>query len=164
MKIPGQPPPTKPKLTKILATMGPVSSKPEVMLDLLAAGLGRARATMDGAAHSIAQDPFDVDAILDLLHELGCRTLFTLGGYGTGKMLEKPRVLGAATDKELVKEMKDRNVTFRKNEPGGGIVAVQVHTTGRPISKVARNAIIVHHNIFRIRLPPSLDSHRPIRT
>ena len=35
-------------------------------LDLLAAGLGRARATMDGAARSIAQDPFDVDAILDL--------------------------------------------------------------------------------------------------
>ena len=35
-------------------------------LDLLAAGLGQARATMDGAAHSIAQDPFDVDAILDL--------------------------------------------------------------------------------------------------
>jgi hypothetical protein len=35
-------------------------------LDLLAAGLGQARATMDGAAHSIAQDPFDIDAILDL--------------------------------------------------------------------------------------------------
>ena len=35
-------------------------------LDLLAAGLGQARATMDGAAHAIAQDPFDIDAILDL--------------------------------------------------------------------------------------------------
>ena len=35
-------------------------------LDLLAAGLGQARATMDGAAHSMAQDPFDVDAILEL--------------------------------------------------------------------------------------------------
>jgi hypothetical protein len=35
-------------------------------LDLLAAGLGRARATMDGAAQSIAQDPFNIDAILDL--------------------------------------------------------------------------------------------------
>jgi hypothetical protein len=35
-------------------------------LDLLAAGLGQARATMDGAAHTIAQDPFDVAAILQL--------------------------------------------------------------------------------------------------
>jgi len=63
-----------------------------------------------------------VDAVLDLLSELGCKTLFTLGGYGTGKMLEKPRVLGAATDAELVKDMKKRGVVFRKNEPGGGIV------------------------------------------
>jgi uncharacterized protein (TIGR00162 family) len=63
-----------------------------------------------------------VDAVLDLLAELGCRTLYTLGGYGTGKMLDKPRVLGAATSKELVAEMKKRGVVFRKNEPGGGIV------------------------------------------
>ena len=35
-------------------------------LDLLAAGLGQARATIDGAARSMAQDPFDVDAILEL--------------------------------------------------------------------------------------------------
>ncbi len=63
-----------------------------------------------------------VDAVLQLLEELGVKTLYTLGGYGTGKMLEKPRVLGAATDKALVKEMKARNVVFRKNEPGGGIV------------------------------------------
>jgi uncharacterized protein len=63
-----------------------------------------------------------VDAVLDLLASMGCKTIFTLGGYGTGKMLEKPRVLGAATDKELVKDMKKRGVVFRKNEPGGGIV------------------------------------------
>ncbi|MFA5861257.1 MAG: proteasome assembly chaperone family protein, partial [Candidatus Thermoplasmatota archaeon] len=63
-----------------------------------------------------------VDAILDILSDLGCKTLYTLGGYGTGKMLDKPRVLGAATSKDLVSEMKKRNVVFRKNEPGGGIV------------------------------------------
>jgi uncharacterized protein (TIGR00162 family) len=63
-----------------------------------------------------------VEAILDLLEELGCKTIYTLGGYGTGKMLEKPRVLGAATDRELVKTLKKKNVVFRKNEPGGGIV------------------------------------------
>jgi len=34
-----KPPTTRPKLTKILATLGPVSAKPAVMLDLLAAGV-----------------------------------------------------------------------------------------------------------------------------
>ncbi len=34
--------------------------------DLLAAGLGQARASMDVAAQSIVRDPFDVDAILEL--------------------------------------------------------------------------------------------------
>jgi hypothetical protein len=34
--------------------------------DLLAAGLGQARSTMDAAAQSIAQDPFDIDAVLEL--------------------------------------------------------------------------------------------------
>lgn len=63
-----------------------------------------------------------VEAILDLLEQLGVKTIYTLGGYGTGKMLEKPRVLGAATDRETVKELKKRGVVFRKNEPGGGIV------------------------------------------
>ena len=63
-----------------------------------------------------------VDSVLDYLQGLGVKTLYTLGGYGTGKMLDKPRVLGAATDRELVKDMKKRGVVFRKNEPGGGIV------------------------------------------
>jgi uncharacterized protein (TIGR00162 family) len=63
-----------------------------------------------------------VESILDLLVELGTKEIFTLGGYGTGKMLEKPRVLGAATDRDLVKDLKKKGVVFRKNEPGGGIV------------------------------------------
>jgi proteasome assembly chaperone (PAC2) family protein len=37
-------------------------------------------------------------------------------------MLDKPRVLGAATDKELVEEMKEKGVIFSKGEPGSGIV------------------------------------------
>lgn len=63
-----------------------------------------------------------VESILDLLEKLGVKTLYTLGGYGTGKMLEKPRVLGAATNRDLVKSLKEMGVVFRKNEPGGGIV------------------------------------------
>lgn len=63
-----------------------------------------------------------VDTVLDLLEKLNVKTIYTLGGYGTGKMLEKPRVLGAATSREVVKDLKKRGVVFRKNEPGGGIV------------------------------------------
>jgi uncharacterized protein (TIGR00162 family) len=47
---------------------------------------------------------------------------FTLGGYGLGKLVEKPRVLGAVTDDDLVEEMKGYGVTFSKGEPGSGIV------------------------------------------
>ncbi|MBI4392197.1 MAG: proteasome assembly chaperone family protein [Euryarchaeota archaeon] len=62
------------------------------------------------------------DAILSYLGQWGVKELYTLGGYGTGRTQEKPRVLGAATSKELVKQMKKYEVVFRKNEPGGGIV------------------------------------------
>src|SRR4030042_475134 len=62
------------------------------------------------------------DKTLQIIKELGVKRMFTLGGYGLGKMIEKPRVLGAATDPELVEEMKKHGVTFSKGEPGSGIV------------------------------------------
>jgi len=62
------------------------------------------------------------DKTLKLAKDLGVRKIFTLGGYGLGKMIEKPRVLGAATDDDLVEEMKKYGVTFSKGEPGSGIV------------------------------------------
>ncbi|MGQ0536590.1 MAG: proteasome assembly chaperone family protein [Methanobacteriota archaeon] len=61
-------------------------------------------------------------AVIEVAKELGVTEMFTLGGYGTGKMPEKPRVLGAATNRDLVKQMKKHGVVFRKGEPGGGIV------------------------------------------
>jgi len=62
------------------------------------------------------------DRMLGIASELGVKRIFTLGGYGVGKMVEKPRVLGAATDAELVEEMKALGVVFAKGEPGSGIV------------------------------------------
>lgn len=62
------------------------------------------------------------DKTLKIIKDLGVKRVFTLGGYGLGKMIEKPRVLGAATDLELVEEMKKFGVTFSKGEPGSGIV------------------------------------------
>lgn len=62
------------------------------------------------------------DRTLQVIKELGVRRMYTLGGYGLGRMIEKPRVLGAATDPMLVEEMKLNGVTFSKGEPGSGIV------------------------------------------
>jgi uncharacterized protein (TIGR00162 family) len=62
------------------------------------------------------------DHVLTVMKGMGVKRLYTLGGYGVGKMLDKPRVLGAATDKELVEEMKEKGVIFSKGEPGSGIV------------------------------------------
>ncbi|MEK6852159.1 MAG: PAC2 family protein, partial [Candidatus Thermoplasmatota archaeon] len=45
------------------------------------------------------------DFVLKELKKLGVHRLFTLGGYGMGRMVTKPRVLGAATGTDLVKEM-----------------------------------------------------------
>lgn len=63
-----------------------------------------------------------VEKILDISQELGVKEMFTLGGYGLGQEIKNPRVLGATTDKELVKTMKKHGAIFKKNEPGGGIV------------------------------------------
>src|SRR5207244_4960636 len=62
------------------------------------------------------------DFILKELKNLGVRRVFTLGGYGMGRMVTKPRVLGAATGIELVKEMEKYGVVFSRGEPGGGVV------------------------------------------
>ena len=43
-----------------------VTVQPASALDVLAAGLGSARASIDSAAQAMVQDPFDVDAILEL--------------------------------------------------------------------------------------------------
>lgn len=63
-----------------------------------------------------------VDTVLDLLEKFGVKELFTLGGYGMGRLVQKPGVLGATTDLDLVKKMKKFGIQFRQDEPGGGIV------------------------------------------
>jgi len=62
------------------------------------------------------------DRMLQIARDMGVKEIFTLGGYGLGRMIEKPRVLGAATSEELVEKMKGFGVTFSKGEPGSGIV------------------------------------------
>ncbi|AGB05330.1 TIGR00162 family protein [Aciduliprofundum sp. MAR08-339] len=60
--------------------------------------------------------------VLEIAKELGTKLIFTLGGYGTGNLVEEPRVFGAATDMEMVEEMKEYGVYFSPSDPSGGIV------------------------------------------
>jgi len=59
---------------------------------------------------------------IQVCKELGVSRIYTLGGYGIGKMVENPRVLGAVTDISLCAEMAAHGVVFSKGEPGSGIV------------------------------------------
>ena len=62
------------------------------------------------------------DHLLQMASKYGVKRIYTLGGYGVGKILDDPRVLGAATTLDLVDEMKEKGVVFSKGEPGSGIV------------------------------------------
>jgi uncharacterized protein (TIGR00162 family) len=62
------------------------------------------------------------DFMLKVAMDRKVRRIYTLGGYGIGRMVEEPRVLGAATSMSLVEEMKEKGVVFSKGEPGSGIV------------------------------------------
>lgn len=58
--------------------------------------------------------------IIDFVKGYGVKKIYTLGGLGTGQQVENPRVFGAATNLELVEELKDHGVSIRSAD--GGIV------------------------------------------
>lgn len=60
--------------------------------------------------------------VLDMLEKYGGNTIYTLGGWSVGKIVAKPRVLGATTSPEFVEKLKSANVEFSTDEPAGGIV------------------------------------------
>ena len=60
--------------------------------------------------------------LIELVKEMGVTTIYTLGGYGLGKLVANPKVLGAATSKDVVKSFKKAGVEFIDGEPGAGIV------------------------------------------
>ncbi|MDI6707818.1 MAG: proteasome assembly chaperone family protein [Candidatus Thermoplasmatota archaeon] len=62
------------------------------------------------------------DTVIKLAKQFNVKRAITLGGYGVGRMVTKPRVIGATTSRELVKEMKNYGVVFPKGEPGSGII------------------------------------------
>jgi len=61
-------------------------------------------------------------SIIEKAKEMGVKQIITMGGYAVSKMVEDPRVIGAATSQELINEYGRYDVYFGKGEPGGGIV------------------------------------------
>ncbi len=62
------------------------------------------------------------DAYLNLAKELGVKRIYTLGGFGVGKMIEEPRVLAAVNNVDLLEEVLASGAEFEKGVPGGGII------------------------------------------
>lgn len=60
--------------------------------------------------------------VLEIVKEFGTKFIMTLGGYGTGNLVDEPKVFGAATHEDIVEEFKKFNVFFSPSDPAGGIV------------------------------------------
>ena len=64
--------------------------------------------------------------ILDVAQEFKVKEIVTIGGYATGRLMKEPKVYGAATNKEVIKEFEKYGVSFQ-SAPGeirGGIVGI----------------------------------------
>jgi len=60
--------------------------------------------------------------ILNIIMEYGITGIITLGGYGTGQMVDSPRVFGAVSNLKIKKEFKDYGVEFPPGDPSAGII------------------------------------------
>jgi len=63
-----------------------------------------------------------VGKVLEFLKSLGCKQLITVGGFGTGKVSEKPNVYGVVTDAGMVKDYKKYGINFNISGQIGTIV------------------------------------------
>ncbi len=61
-------------------------------------------------------------AVLEWLKKYKITSIYTLGGYSVGRIVEKPRVLAAVSDKKLIKPLMRNGAVFPEGEPSGGIV------------------------------------------
>jgi uncharacterized protein (TIGR00162 family) len=63
-----------------------------------------------------------VGKILDFLKTFGCKEIITVGGFGTGKVSEEPKIYGAATNTEIIKDYKKYGINFEISDQIGTIV------------------------------------------
>lgn len=59
---------------------------------------------------------------LDLAERFKVSRIYTLGGYGTGKLIETPPVLYAVNKASILDEIKSYGATFNEGELSGGII------------------------------------------
>jgi uncharacterized protein len=62
------------------------------------------------------------ERVLDYCHHLGVKEVYTLAGFAQGRVVETPRVLGAATNPSQVDLLTKAGVVFSRNDPGGGLI------------------------------------------
>ncbi|HJJ44030.1 MAG TPA: proteasome assembly chaperone family protein [Methanocorpusculum sp.] len=62
------------------------------------------------------------DAYIRIFEILGVKRIYTLGGYGVGRMVDKPRVLAALSSTKLKDEVLASGAVLNKDEPVGGII------------------------------------------
>lgn len=68
---------------------------------------------------------FDIcEKIIEVAKEMKVKEIVTVGGFGTGVEMEKPRVLGAVTDKKLIKKYGQYGVTFEEKSKIGSIYGI----------------------------------------
>ncbi len=60
--------------------------------------------------------------LLEIAREMNVDKIYTLGGYGIGKLVSVPRILGAFTNNAMKERLVKAGVKFSEGEPGGGIV------------------------------------------
>jgi len=63
-----------------------------------------------------------VGKILEFLQSMNCKSIITVGGFGTGKVSEEPKIYGAATSAEMIKEYKKYGINFDISDQIGTIV------------------------------------------
>ncbi len=62
------------------------------------------------------------DAVLKLAKQLKVKDIITIGGFATETEKKQPHVIGAVSDKNLLKKYKKFNIIFSKDHPIGTIV------------------------------------------
>lgn len=62
------------------------------------------------------------EKIIEVAQELKVQEVITIGGYATGRLMKEPKVYGAATHTDFIKEFEKHGVEFKSKGNRGGII------------------------------------------
>ena len=74
--------------------------------------IGNTQSTSSEGQYKLAEK------ILDIAEKYGVREIYTLGGLGVGKRVEKPRVYGATTSLDEIKKLENLGVVMKRDIVG----------------------------------------------